>query len=316
MVEVSDVFFVEYGTNLELNRLTQSDDLDNSVNFVSRTEKNNGVSARVEIVDQKTTIEPMTITVAGGGSVLSTFLQPVPYYTGRDVYILRPKVKLSELELLFYVQAIRENKFRYNYGRQANKTLKHLRIPAEIPAWVNDRDLPNFTELSRPESLTKIDDFSPEEWEEVKLLTLFRIKKGKRLTKYDMNPGPTPFIAATEYNNGLRQYIERDPIYPAHTLTVVYNGNSVAEAFYQDQPYWATDDVNILIPRKKLSMWFLLFVATLIRLEKFKFSYGRKWSVSRMKSSSIYLPHDDFGNIDFAYIDDFMKSQNYSKALI
>ena len=48
MIELQEIFEVKYGVNLELNKLTQSDD---GVNFVSRTAKNNGVSAKVKPLD-------------------------------------------------------------------------------------------------------------------------------------------------------------------------------------------------------------------------------------------------------------------------
>lgn len=43
--KVSDLFFVRYGVNLELNTLIQDS---KGINFVSRTSKNNGVSAKVK----------------------------------------------------------------------------------------------------------------------------------------------------------------------------------------------------------------------------------------------------------------------------
>lgn len=48
MIELQEIFEVKYGVNLELNKLTQSDD---GINFVSRTAKNNGVSAKVKPLD-------------------------------------------------------------------------------------------------------------------------------------------------------------------------------------------------------------------------------------------------------------------------
>jgi hypothetical protein len=41
-------------------------------------------------------------------------------------------------ELMFYAACIRANQWRYSYGRQANRTLKDLMIPAReaIPSWV------------------------------------------------------------------------------------------------------------------------------------------------------------------------------------
>lgn len=81
-----------------------------------------------------------TITVAGGGSVLATFLQPQPFYSGRDLYLLYPKEDISIHAKLFLVTVIKANKYRYNYGRQANVTLPSLklRLPSKAdgkPNW-------------------------------------------------------------------------------------------------------------------------------------------------------------------------------------
>lgn len=135
-VKLSELFHVVYGHNLELNSLKRCED---GINFISRTSENNGVSARVKPIEDLPPTEAGVLTVAGGGSVLETFLQTEPFYSGRDLYYLRPKVEMSLEQKLFYSICIRENKYRYNYGRQANKTLRNLEIPdiTEIPNWVD-----------------------------------------------------------------------------------------------------------------------------------------------------------------------------------
>ncbi|WP_299103540.1 restriction endonuclease subunit S [uncultured Winogradskyella sp.] len=140
MVEVQKIFDVVYGVNLELNKL----EIDpKGINFVSRTAKNNGVSAKVK---KYKSLEPTSggvITVAGGGSVMESFLQKEPFYSGRDLYYLKPKIELSDQEMLYYCICLRANKYRFNYGRQANRTLKYLLIPekSEIPEWVLNYDI-------------------------------------------------------------------------------------------------------------------------------------------------------------------------------
>jgi hypothetical protein len=126
LIPVSDVFDVIYGVNLELNALTRDPC---GVNFVSRTARNNGVSARVKLVRGVIPLPAGCLTVAGGGSVLETFVQPEPFYSGRDLYVLIPKEDLSLQQKLFACMCIKANKYRYNYGRQANRTLRLLRIP-------------------------------------------------------------------------------------------------------------------------------------------------------------------------------------------
>lgn len=141
LIKLSELFEVKYGVNLELNKLEHDP---NGINFVSRTSQNNGVSARVKRIYDLDPIEKGMLTVAGGGSVLETFVQPEPFYSGRDLYYLRPLVKMRLEEKLYYCMCIRANKYRYNYGRQANKTLKDILLPSmsEIPAWVS-KAIPN-----------------------------------------------------------------------------------------------------------------------------------------------------------------------------
>lgn len=134
---VGALFDVIYGTNMELVALKKGIG-GNSINFVSRTSKNNGISAKVIPVKNIKPIKGPVLSVAGGGSVLETFLQLEPFYSGRDLFYLKPKISMTEDELFFYCTCIRANMFRYSYGRQANKTLKELAIPdiSSIPDWV------------------------------------------------------------------------------------------------------------------------------------------------------------------------------------
>ncbi|MUV26372.1 restriction endonuclease subunit S [Burkholderia thailandensis] len=137
LVPISSIFDVRYGVNLELNRLQRDP---NGVNFVSRSAKNNGVTGKVRVIEGIKPIEAGVLTVAGGGSVLETFVQTEKFYSGRDLYFLRPLVELTLEQKLYYCMCIRANKYRYNYGRQANRTLREIPIPAvdEIPDWVTE----------------------------------------------------------------------------------------------------------------------------------------------------------------------------------
>ena len=125
-VPITKLFEIKYGVNLELNRCTIDE---SGINFVSRTALNNGISAKVKKIHNKETIKPNVLTFAAGGSVGETFLQTEEFYSGRDLYILYPKINVSNFELLAYCFFIKLNNFRFNYNRQANKTLKELYLP-------------------------------------------------------------------------------------------------------------------------------------------------------------------------------------------
>ncbi len=151
-------------------------------------------------------------------------------------------------------------------------------------------------------------------WKNVRLIDIFEIKKGRRLTKANMKAGSTPFVGAIDSNNGYRQFVDVEPIHEGNTISVNYDG-SVAEAYYQPAPYWALDDVNVLYPRFIMTPLIALFLCTLIRREKYRFNYGRKWHLERMAESNIRLPVTDSGNPDWDFMERLMGSLPYSGSL-
>jgi hypothetical protein len=316
LAPISSLFDMKYGINLELVNLIQCKNSDaNAIPFVSRTENNNGVSAFVEEEINQKPNPAHTLSVACGGSVLATFYQPLPYYSGRDVYILLPKKPMTVIHLLFYSKCINANKYKYNYGRQANKTLKNVLVPKEMPCKFYERLFLYKQELSNSIEITPYDtkkvplDIS--RWKPFVLGEIFDIKKGKRLVKEDFTCGNTPFIGAIDSNNGYRDFIDEKPIHQGNTITVNYNG-SVGEAFYQPEPFWASDDVNVLYPKFKFNKYIGLFIITIIRQDKYRFNYGRKWEMERMKESIILLPSMN-NEVDVGYIERYIKSLPYSK---
>lgn len=315
LTELYNLFEIRYGVNLELNKMVQvPKNEEGAINFVSRTEKNNGISAIVKRVGG---IEPNpanTLSVAGGGSVLATFLQTEPYYSGRDLYVLIPKREMIISELVFYAQCIRKNKYRYNYGRQANRTLKYIKVPTEIPQWVyKDKEI-ELLDFTQPINNVKI-KLEANQWGAFRYDQIFDVKKGKRLIKTEMIEGKTPFIGAIDSNNGVSNFVGQKAIFEANTITVNYDGNGVAESYYQPIPYFALDSVNVLYPKFDLNPLIAMFLIPLIRKEKYRFNYGRKWHLGRMKESIIKLPITSEGKPDWQFMEDFIKSLPYSKAL-
>lgn len=314
-VPISDLFDVRYGHSLELNRLVRASALD-GVAFVSRKMGDNGISAFVEPIPD---IEPAPageISCAlGGNGVLTTHLQEQPFYVGRDVAILRPKAELSKAQILFYCLCIKSNRFRYSYGRQANKTLRSLLVPAlaDLPSWVCGIDVAMFDGSDVPASRDEVPVLADQVWGLFLISQLFELKKGKRLTKAQLRtrPGPIPFIGAIDSNNGVAASVDA-AIHEGGTITVNYNGAGVADSFYQPVPFWASDDVNVLYPKFEMSPAAALFIATVIGKEKYRFSYGRKWHLERMRESAIHLPMNDAEEPDFAYMEAFIEALPFS----
>lgn len=315
MQRLDQVFNLRYGHSLELNALKRVH-APKGVNFASRAMGNNGVTARVEVDVVPAKAGDLSVALGGNG-VLSTFVQPEPFVCGRDVMILSPiDPDMTIVEKLWWARCIWENRYRFSYGRQANRTLGSLLVPDTVPDWVARTPLPTHTGLARPSAPTQIlTDPHSEKWANFSLGDLFEIKKGKRLTKAERLPGETRFVSASEKNNGITDLNDVGSIFPAGVLTVVYNGNSVGHAFYQDEPFFASDDVNVLIPREPISRWAQLFVAAIIKHGRDRFTYGYKWTLMRMKATTIRLPVDKSGEPDWEYMDAFMRGLPFSAAI-
>lgn len=313
--KISELFIVKYGVNLELNKLEECEKSDkDSINFVSRTDGNNGISAFVKKINGIIPNEANTISVAGGGSVLASFYQPEPYYSGRDLYVLTPIRKMEPVEMIYYSMCIRSNRYRYNYGRQANKTLKDILVPAEMPKEFSNITMDKIISITSTSFQSGNLKLSEKKWKLFQYDEIFDIKKGQRIINSRVIKGETPCIRPIESNNGVDRYIDIKPNHSENTITVNYNG-SVGEAFYQPKPYFALDDVNVLYPKFKLNIFIAMFLVTLIKKEKYRFNYGRKWKSERMNESIIKLPVDEKDKPDWQFMENFIKSLPYSSSL-
>ena len=149
-------------------------------------------------------------------------------------------------------------------------------------------------------------------WKDFKYSDLFFIERGKIQSVNNYDEGNIPVISATEKNNGILAYIsiDKDMIEYDKCITIANNG-SVGEIFYQCKPFVATSDVTTLkLKNYNINKYRALFLMSLIKLEQFKYSYGRKWVYDRMKESIIKLPIKNNGEPDWQYMEDYVKSLN------
>lgn len=253
------------------------------------------------------------------------------FYQNEDFYavshgrvnILCPKFKCNLQIGLFICSIIKKEQFKYSYGRAvysseiARMIIKLPSTPDNEPDWnymeqyiksIKHKPLSTANQ-GRYSSLT----LGVENWVEFCVGDLFEVKKGKRLTSDDQTDGDTPYIGAIDSNNGVANYIGQGAIHDGNTISLSYNG-SVGEAFYQPKPFWATDDVNVLYFRKEngvaFNKYIALFICAVLRQEKYRYSYGRKWVLESMKSTIIKLPEKS-GKPDWCYMENYMKSLPY-----
>lgn len=316
-MKLSELFNIRSGSSLDLNkmRITQQHEPD-TVNFVSRSSKNQGVVARVKILPNVKPFEAGLVTVTLGGSyLLSSFVQQDKFYTAEHMRVLEPKRAMTFHEKLYYCLCIAKNRFKYSsHGRAADRTLDDLELPKDIPHWVNDISIDQATNFELPFHNAEL-NLNDRKWKPFRLDYIFEIKKGKRITNRQMRDGKVPCIRPISINNGTYKTIDIVPNHSGNTITVSYNG-SVGEAFYQPIAHFSLDDINVLYPRFSLNVYIAMFLITLIRREKFRFDFGRKWTLERMNPTQISLPINDKGEPDWQFMEDYIKSLPYSKKLV
>lgn len=304
-MKISDLFTIEYPQTLIFAELSPDA---NGINFVSSQGGNNSVVGRVVATEGVKLYPAGVITVPLKGTVLAAHVQVEPCYVAHQIAVLTAKHPMTLQEKLFYCTSIQKNAFRFSYGRQADKTIKDIDLPDTVPEWVSEVAV---TPIATRNIATH--PISEENWSEYRMDDLFRFVKGRRLTKADMIDGDTNYLGAISENNGVRQHIQVEPedISAPNCITVNYNG-SVGEAFYQSEPFWASDDVNILYADGwEMNKYNALFIVTVIKANRYRFSYGRKWTLEKMKDTVLKLPQAEDGTPDFAYMEEYIKSLPY-----
>lgn len=146
-------------------------------------------------------------------------------------------------------------------------------------------------------------------WKVFSFTDLFDLKRGtlgeKESSKKD---GNTPLVTASATNNGIKRFTDDKPKFTNIPCITVANNGSVGETFIQDKPFNCSSDVTVLEPKFDFDLKTLLFISTLIKMEKENFNYGFKWNLDRMKKSTIKLPHVN-GEVDLNFIKEFMEDK-------
>ena len=134
---------------------------------------------------------------------------------------------------------------------------------------------------------------------------LFKIVKGKRLTKKNMIPGNTAFVGSSSTNNGITAYIgNKENIHKGGHFTVAYNG-AVGSSFYHDDDFIASDDVNVFY-NDSISKKASLYIMTITTHIGQKYNWSSKWDKETMENTYILLPTDSDNNIDFDYMERYI----------
>ena len=311
MQNIYEVFNIARGT-----RLTKKNQKAGNIPFITAGIKHDGLKQKIS--NEGLTAYKNCITIDMFGFVkYRNYL----FFCDDNIITLTPKSDYSDNEMVYFALCLaQQTKGKYDYGRQCRlKNIADYVVPSpeEIPSWVYDMKVPTFDDMSEAKTTEKVELPPVNEWKSFKYSEIFNMTRGQggTATEAKKNPGTNYYIGASDENNGITQYTSLNTTEPANRITVANNG-SVGAAFYQYAPFLASSDVTVLsIKERELTPAIAMFLITLIRQEAAKINYGRKWGISRMKESVIYLPATENGTPDWQLMEDYINSLPYSKYL-
>lgn len=147
------------------------------------------------------------------------------------------------------------------------------------------------------------------EWEEFYINDLFEdIQRGKRLTKANFIDGIVPYISSSAENNGMDATIgNKNNIRAFNDCLTLANSGSVGSTFYHPYRFIASDHVTHL-KNSNFNKYIYLFLASIIKRLESKYNFNREINDNRLKREIIILPITEEGNIDYTFIESYMKS--------
>lgn len=150
-------------------------------------------------------------------------------------------------------------------------------------------------------------------FKEFKLEDIFEVKTTKQkynanavtIYKDSSNPGTHPYVVRTEYNNGIRGYIEGDKegLNPGNTISF---GQDTFVCFYQEQPYFTGDKMKVLsLKKEKMSKASGIFMSAVISKSFAKTTWGQ---IANINTAIIALPVTIDGSLDTAYMETYIRA--------
>ena len=319
---VGDLFDIHPTTAYKLTNIKLLDDGVNPV--VVNSAYNNGIGG---YSSKETTEKGNMITFSDTVDANTIFYQEKDFIGYPHVQGLYPKGqykhKWTKYSLMFFAAVFKKSALTkgFDYGNKFRRDIAQelvVKLPISKngePDWLYMECCMRKTQKEVKASIKALQDLKVfarhkidiDNWQKFELQSLFVINKGSRLTKKEMKEGNINYIGASSFNNGITFHISNsEHIHPGGTLTTTYNGSDIGRTFYQEEQFWATDDVNVLYPRFEINKYIALFLAPLIKAAGKNYVYKDKWQIEDMKRAFIYLPMK--GNEpDWKYMENYMK---------
>lgn len=145
-------------------------------------------------------------------------------------------------------------------------------------------------------------------WQRYNLVGVFeKRQRGKRLKSEDRESGNIRYFSASECNNGMTDCIS-NPLFKVRDALIY---TTFGDAFFIPGEFTASDEVTIF-EDSHLNKYNGLFLATVMRRNKYKYRFGRKAFYNKIQGDTICLPKGKNNEPDWVFMENYIKSLPYS----
>lgn len=317
--QLSDIFVILPG-----KRLTKSDMTEGQRPFVGASDSNNGITAWVDNTNES--LDANVLGVNYNGSVCETFYHPYECIFSDDVKRLHLKAGVdSKYIYLFLKTIILQQKCKYEYGYKFNEQRmlrQSILLPVSEdgnPDWVFMESFMRRLETKMLE--TTIGIFKKHinvnkcklggvKWKPISLLSLFEFSKGNQNNMSTLQDGDVPLVSAKKCDNGYKCFISPNskPLFQGEILTLNLDGDGGAGISYYQPATMALDShAGALKPILPINQYQMLFISRALTNQGDMFGHGYSINSNRVRSIKIMLPVNDEDNIDFDFMDSYMR---------
>lgn len=328
-----EIFDIRKGKRLTKENMTEGD-----IRYIGAIDSNNGLSAFIGNDSQLH--QGNTISVSYNGSIGYAFYQDKEFWATDDVNVLYPKFLLNRYIAMFICHLIEKEQYRFCYGRKwdleaMNKSKIKLPVtPEGKPDWkymedfVKDQIIPQLPKKAQKVWLQKYDT-TPQKQENMKLNTeewkWFSVEnfceypyKAKAYNANELteclsnDPKAILYVTRTDVNNGCKGFVINDGFDAIERGNAITIGDTTSTIFYQNKDFICGDHM-VVLRSKFFNVYTGLFITALLNKERFRYNYGRAFTMDIIAKTRIKLPVTPSGEPDWQFMEDYIKSLPFSR---
>lgn len=301
--------------------------------YVTASNENNGVYTYISYKDDLK--EPGNCIMIGGKTLIITY-QKDDFFSNDShnlaLYLRNLNYRTEKVQL-FLITAIRASiGHTYSWGDSiSSKSIQKdvIKLPADKdgnPDFSYMEEYMKNREIAVSASLTKLQSAKQSavsqktdtaDWATFHLYDIFQIDSGTKLDKAKMDT-TTPkinFVGRSNFNNGITQKVNEiqglKP-YESGCLTLALGGAYLGSCFIQEEPFYTSQNVAVLIPKTDISFEAKQFIATAIFKESQNNyrAFIKELNAHIKRDFVIRLPANEDGIPDYDYMSNFIKAVN------